>query len=50
MFGLCPSLNEGIEYADSVRSSRGIIEDARGDEAYKSCNRVRPRAITGVVA
>ena len=45
-----PSLNDGIEYADSVSASVEIIEEASGVEAYKSCSRVRPRDITGVVA
>jgi hypothetical protein len=51
MFGLLPLFNaEGNEYADSVRASDGIIEDARGVDAYKSCRRVLPSEITGTVA
>jgi hypothetical protein len=50
MFGLVPSLNAGIEYADSVRASVGMMEEARGVEEYTSCNRVRPRDTTGIVA
>lgn len=50
IFGLLPSLSDGKEYADSVSAPVGMIEDASGVEAYKSCNRVRPRFMTGVVA
>jgi hypothetical protein len=50
MFGLVPSLIEGKEKADSLRASVGIIADASGVEAYKSCRRVRPRDATGFVA
>jgi hypothetical protein len=51
MFGFFPPLRaEENEYADSLRASVGIIEDARGVDSYRSCSSVRPSDITGVVA
>jgi hypothetical protein len=51
MLGLLPPFKgEGKEYADSVRASVGMIEDASGVDAYRSCRRVLPRDITGTVA
>lgn len=50
MFGLVPSRSEVKEYADSLKASVGMIDDASGVEAYKSCRRVRPREATGFVA
>lgn len=50
MFGLLPARKEGKEYADSESASFGIIDEARGVDAYKSCMRVRPSEMTGSVA
>jgi hypothetical protein len=38
------------EYETSLSEARGIVVAASGVEAYSSCNNVRPRAMTGVVA
>jgi hypothetical protein len=51
MLGFFPPLGpDENEYADSLRASVGIIEDARGVDSYRSCRRVRPSDMTGVVA
>lgn len=51
MFGLFPPGNaDGYAYADSLRDSVEIIEAASGVEAYKSCRRVLPSDMTGIVA
>jgi hypothetical protein len=51
MFGFLPPLSaEENEYADSLRASAGIIDDASGVDSYKSCSSVRPSDMTGFVA
>ena len=49
--GFFPPLSaEEKEYADSLRASVGIIDDASGVDSYRSCSSVRPREMTGFVA
>jgi hypothetical protein len=51
MLGFFPPLSaDEKEYADSLRASAGIIDDASGVDSYKSWSSVRPSDITGFVA
>ena len=51
MFGFLPPLSaEEKEYADSLRASAGMMDEASGVDSYRSCSSVRPSDMTGFVA
>ena len=49
--GLSPGPRDDVyEYDTSESEGVGMMIEARGVDAYRSCNSVRPSDITGVVA